>query len=245
MTPDQAKEVLLLYRPGSRDAEDPEIAQAIALSRKDQELGAWFEQHCAFQQAMRAKLRQIEVPKHLKGAILGQSKIVQPAIAVWWRSPAVYAAAAAILILCAVAGLWLRPGSGGQFAGFQDRIVGTALRDYPMDLKTRDMRQLREFMARKGAPADYEVTRGLEKLQLTGGGLLRWRDNPVAMVCFNRGDDQMLFLFVMKRSAVKDPPPEHPQAGTTHDYATASWSQGDKVYVLAGPPESDFVRKYL
>ena len=59
----------------------------------------------------------------------------------------------------------------------------------------------------RGAPADYDVPRGLERLQLTGGGRLTWRSNPVAMVCFDRGDKQMLFLFVMKRSAVKDPPP--------------------------------------
>jgi hypothetical protein len=241
----QAKEVLLLYRPGSRDAEDPEIAEAIALSREDQELGAWFEQHCAFQQAMRTNLRQIEVPEHLKGAILAQPKILQPAVASWWRSPAVYAAAAAILLLGIVAGIWPRPSLPAQLAGFQDRIVGTALRDYPMDLRTKDMGQLREFLARKGAPSDYEVTQGLGKLQLTGGGLLRWQDHPVAMVCFNRGDDQMLFLFVVKRSALKDPPPEHPLAGNSHDYATASWSHGDKIYVLAGPPESDFLKKYL
>ena len=80
-----------------------------------------------------------------------------------------------------------------------------------MDLVTNDMRQIRQFMAQRGAPADYHVPRGLERLQLTGGGRLTWRNNPVSMVCFDRGDKQMLFLFVMKRSAVKDPPPKTPR----------------------------------
>jgi hypothetical protein len=89
------------------------------------------------------------------------------------------------------------------------------------------------------------MTQGLERLQLTGGGRLTWRSNPVAMVCFDRGDKQMLFLFVMKRSAVKDPPPETPQLARVNQMVTASWSRGDNTYVLAGPEEADFLKKYL
>jgi len=89
------------------------------------------------------------------------------------------------------------------------------------------------------------VPRGLKQLQLTGGGLLRWRSQPVTMVCFDRGDKQMLFLFVMARSAVKDPPPETPQVVKVNKLLTAQWSQADKTYLLAGPEEADFVRKYL
>jgi hypothetical protein len=100
-------------------------------------------------------------------------------------------------------------------------------------------------MASRGAPADYDLTRGLGRLQLTGGGRLTWRSHPVAMVCFDRGDKQMLFLFVMKRSAVKDPPPETPQLAKVRVLLTASWTRGDNTYVLAGPEEADFAKKYL
>ena len=51
------------------------------------------------------------------------------------------------------------------------------------ELVTNDMRQVRQFMARRHAPADYYVPQGLERLQLTGGGRLTWRSNPVTMVC--------------------------------------------------------------
>ncbi len=89
------------------------------------------------------------------------------------------------------------------------------------------------------------MSAGLNKLQLTGAGLLRWRSNPVSMVCFNRGDNHMLFLFVMNRSALKDAPPDIPRLGKVADLVTASWSQGDKTYLLAGPEEPDFGAKYL
>ena len=72
-----------------------------------------------------------------------------------------------------------------------------------------------------------------------------FRSNPVTMVCFDRGDKQMLFLFVLKRSALKDPPPETPQLAKVNQLVTASWSRGDNIYVLAGPEEADFAGKYL
>ena len=75
MTPSQAKEILLLYRPGTADAEDPQVVAAVGLARRDPELARWFERHCGFQNAMSAKLRQIEVPLHLKAALLAQQNI--------------------------------------------------------------------------------------------------------------------------------------------------------------------------
>jgi hypothetical protein len=68
----EAREILVLYRPGTADAADPQMAEALALARQEPELGRWFEQHRAFQKAMRAGFRQIEVPAHLKASLLIQ-----------------------------------------------------------------------------------------------------------------------------------------------------------------------------
>lgn len=239
----EARQVLVLYRPGSADDRDPEIAAALDLVRQDAELRTWFEQHCAFQTAMRAKFREVAPPLELKDRILAQQKIVRPS---FQQRPLVWLAAAAVVL--AVIGLaifWTRPANPDRFANYMARMVRTALREYRMDLVTNDMRQVRQFMATNGAPADYSVPKGLAELQLTGGGLLRWRSNPVAMVCFNRGDNQMLYLFVMQRAALKDPPPPTPQLSKVSKLVTLSWSQADKIYILAGPEESEFARKYL
>jgi hypothetical protein len=123
-----------------------------------------------------------------------------------WRRPVWLTAAVAVLLLLRLAGVWLRPRVANRFGNYQARMVGEAQHEYTMDLVTNDMRQVREFMAQRSAPADYSLPRGLARCQLTGGGRLTWRSNPVTMVCFDRGDKQMLFLFIMKRSAVKDLP---------------------------------------
>jgi hypothetical protein len=243
----EAKEVLLLYRPGSADAADPQMAAALELAQRDPELGRWFERHRAFQKTMRAKFRQIEVPAHLKSSILIQGTVQPRVIATqpWWRSPVRLTATAAVLLLLGLVFLWLKPHTPDRFADYQARMVSEAQREYRMDLVTNAMPKIRQFMASRGAPADYHVTPGLEHLQLAGGGCLTWRSQPVAMVCFDRGDKQMLFLFVMKRSAVKDPPPPMPQLAKVRQMLTASWTQGDNTYVLAGPEEADFLKKYL
>lgn len=243
MTPSEAKCILLLYRPDTKDGQDPEMERALELAQADPQLSAWLRQHCAFQKALRSKLRSVQAPPDLKSRILAEQKVVRPAI--WQRPPVWLAAAAGLVLLVGVSSLVLRPGAPDQFVHFENRMVGTALREYRMDIVTNDMAQVRTFLAARGAPGDYDVTGGLAKLKLTGGGVLRWRDHPVSMVCFDRGDEQMLFLFIMNRSAVKNPPPETPKVSTTHDLETVSWSKGDKSYLLAGPEEDGFLQKYF
>ncbi len=246
MTARDAREILLLYRPGTTDAEDPQVLEAMAVARADPELAEWFREHCVFQKAMRAGFREIKVPPGLKHSILARSKkskiIPLPMFA---RAPVWLAAAACVLLFATAASLWMRPRVVNDYYNFQARMVSAARRDYRMDIRTKSMEQVRSYLASQGAPGDYEVPGGLDRTSLTGAGALRWRSNPVSMVCFTRGDDQMLFLFVIARSAVDNPPPEKPRMGKQNDYLAVSWTRGDKTYLLAGPEEPGFLKKYL
>lgn len=245
MNPSQAKTILLRHRPGTADDHDPEILEALALAREDPALRHWLEQHHAFQAAMRAKLRALPAPEALKARILAAPARARPPAR--WRRPA-WQMAAALAFLLGLAGLWLWPvttATPRRFGDFQARMVRTVLREYRMDVRTNDHAAVRRHMANGGAPADYVVPAGLARRVLTGGGLLRWRNQPVSMICFNRGDDEMLFLFVLPRTAVKDPPPAAPQPGRINKLRTASWTQGNNTYLLAGPDEPDFPRYYL
>lgn len=249
MKREKAKEILMLFRPGTSDAEDPKIIEAMEVVRADSALAQWFEQHVAFQKALRLKFREIEVPEHLKVALLARQTIVRPPV--WHRPPVWWTAAAALLVVVGLAVVLLKPDPPDRFANFRERMVSTALREYRMDIVTNDMGSLRRFVQARGAPADYELHPGLQKLQVTGGAALTWRNHPVSMVCFDRGNRSMVFLFVMRKSAVKDPPPhlsppsELPNVAPVSDMLTASWTEGDNSYLLLDSAEPDFPRKYL
>jgi hypothetical protein len=69
---DEAKNILLLYRHGTADADDPQIAGALALAQRDPELARWLEEHCARQFVLREKFRQIAAPAGLREQIISE-----------------------------------------------------------------------------------------------------------------------------------------------------------------------------
>lgn len=241
MTTEETKRILLLYRPQTSDAEDAEMNAALEQARREPTLQEWFERHCEGQAILRRKFAELPVPEGLKDAILAGRKIVTPAFG--WRKSAWLAAAAALALLAAVSALWLRSDPAREFSLYRARMVRVALHEYSMDIVTNDLRQVRRYLAAKGGPADFAIPERVARLSLTGGGHIRWGKEPAAMVCFDRGDGQMLFLFVINAAAVKGEPQE-PTSVKIGALQTVSWTREAKTYVLAGPDDPDFVQKY-
>jgi hypothetical protein len=247
----QAKDRLMLYRRGHAEEEEPDIREALAAAKQDPELGRWFEEHCAVQEALRAKFRQIPVPEGLKEQILSERKAhTTPGFP--RRALPLAATVAALLLLAGVAGLYLRPVEDLSYSGFRQRMAKYALRDYPrMDLTTSDPGQIRRFLVQKGH-GDYVLPASLEsRAASTGCALLRWQNKPVTMICFNSGGgaaagEPDLFLFIVARSGVPNAPqPGPPQFSQINRLAAASWSAGDNTYVLETLGEEALLRKFL
>jgi hypothetical protein len=237
MNNSEAKEVLLLYRPGTSDREDPEFAEALALAQRDPELAHWFEEHCAFQEALRLKFRQIPVPEGLREQIVSERK-VQNSLPLR-RKTAVVALALAMAVLLGVGTkFYLRPHEDKTLTGLRNRMANT-WRIYPrMDLETNDSAKIKQFLAEKGQ-GDYVLLPRLEKTATTGCAMLRWQNKPVTMICFNSGrtpgnHDPDLFLFIV--AAVDVPGAPRPGVGPILEhsgkYASASWTSEGKTYVL-------------
>jgi len=239
-----AKEILLCYRPGTADPGDPEFAEALEQAKRDPELGRWFAQSQAFQDTIRAQFKQLPVPAGLKEDILAGYR---PA-PVWWQQPAfqALAAAAGIVLLIGLALLWSQPREDTSFAAFQSRVVRQAQRGYVMDITTTNLGEIRQYLATQGAHADYLLPAPLEKLPGDGGAVLRWRNKTISMVCFDLGNHNDLYLFVASRADLPSPPStSEPQFAKIGKLTAASWSAGDRTYVLAGPGDEQFVRQYL
>lgn len=254
MTPEQAREILALYRPWAAEADDPALNEALEMAQRDPELRAWFEQHCAVQLAFRSKLKAMPVPAGLKEQILSERPQPQPYIVPLWRRPAVLTAVTVVVLLMATAGLWWPSTSSdpATFDNFRRRMVGTALRTYSMDLETNDVRQIRSFLAQYQTHADFVAPQPLAEQPLVGCGVLKWQGHRVAMICFRSGrplapgEKSDLFLFVIDQaslpSATLGPAPD---VTPVSRLATASWSAGNKVYVLAGTEDEAALRRYL
>lgn len=237
----EAQTILLAWRPGHGDLRDPEVAEALELVRRDPALKDWFERHGDFQRAVAKSFQQIPVPGNLRARI-AQPNIVAPAP--WWRKPG-WLAAAALVLLLGLAALWVRPPSENSLSVFRSRMVGTVLRQYTMELATNDLVQIRSYLDRHGAPADFVLPGKLGRQPLLGADVLSWRGERVSMVCLESPAKDTLFLFVVDRASVDGTSPNITDFKQVNKLMTGSWTQGGRIYVLAGSGSRESLQQYF
>ncbi len=252
MTREEAQRTLLLYRPGTSDAAEPEIAEALAFAKQDGDLSKWLEQHCLQQAILREKIRQIPVPAGLKEQIISERPMpTQRRVAL--RALALAFAAVAVVFVCWRVGLIGNgPSADENFAVYRTRMVSAALRGYAMDFESSDPAKIRAYLAQEKVAKNYELPPGLQKAAATGCAVEDWDGTKVALLCFNDSGPQSvggksdLWLFVVDRDAVKDAPAtEMPQLAKVNKLTTASWSQGGKLYLLGSFGDEQAIRRWF
>ena len=252
MNRDEARNILLLYRPGTADAGDPEIAAALALAKADPVLNNWLTEHCARQETLRAGFRKIAAPPGLKEQIISeQAARGRPA---YRRQRMILAAAVAAAVLVILIPFWLqhqnRPDD--TYAVWRNRMAKVALQGYRMDLVTNNPAPVRAYLAQNQAPADYVLPAPLEKTAVMGCAIEYWHGARVSMICFRTGkplppgEQTDLWLFVVDRSRVKDAPPAEARLfARLSRLGTVTWTEGDKLYLLATEGDESTLRQYL
>jgi uncharacterized membrane protein YbaN (DUF454 family) len=252
MNRDEAKTILLLYRPGTADGADAEIAAALALARQEPELTRWLAEHCARQEAVRAGFRRITAPAGLKEQIISEQAAHEKML-FWRQRVALVAAAAVVVALVVLTPLWFqhrRPDD--TCASYRIRMANVALRGYSMDLATSNPASVRAYLAQKDAPSDYVLPAPLEKTATTGCAIEAWQGVKVSMICFRTGkplppgEQSDLWLFVIDRSRVKDAPPagSHQMVQVSR-LRMVTWTEGDKLYMLGMEGDEQTLRQYL
>ncbi|MCX8090102.1 MAG: hypothetical protein N3I86_04080 [Verrucomicrobiae bacterium] len=254
MTELEAKRTLLLCRPDTGDAAEPEFAEALALADARPPLREWFETQTQVHCQLRARFRAIRPPEGLREQILSES-------GTWARHRreqrlvlALVALAGGVLLALGLF-LWQpRPRSREVVTvqTWSQRMISAVQRQYVMTLESADLERIRAHLAEMRAPSDYVLPGGLARLRATGCGVLSWQEKPVAMLCFHSGrplppeEKTDVFLFVVDRAAVPDAPATAgPQTGRLNGFATAVWSAGERVYLLAVTGDERLVREYL
>lgn len=234
----EAKRVLALYRPNTSDAEDPLVAEALMLARRDPELTRWLADHLATQSVIREHLQQIVAPTDLRERILSnrelESRRRSSTKIIFFRQPAFLAAAAMIALMIGVAAFYFWPREAKDFAAFRDRMARTVMRNYGMQMLDKDLTKIRDYLAQHNGLADYTLPANLQKLPGAGCAVLHWRGNTVSMICFSLNPKQDLYLFVIDSKKLPDPPKlDQPEFQQISKLATTCWSHEDKSYMLA------------
>jgi hypothetical protein len=243
MTTEQAKEILLLYRPGTADAEDPQTAEALALAKGDGELRLWLEAQMAMHEKIRRQFAAIPVPEGLREQIISE----RPAEAGRSFSFTRVAVMCAVVFLVYFSGSflfqqsahWWREREAMRFTNYSAGMVAKAINAYGMDLNTADLTQIRAYFATHQRPANYSMPPNLEKAAATGCVASDWHGRPVAMICFrspgkaaDQGSD--LWFFVIQSNLLRDAPQNStPEFSVAGGVPVASWTAGGQTYLLA------------
>jgi hypothetical protein len=239
MNNEEAKLILQAYRPGGQDASDRRFRAALEQAQRDPELARWFANEQALDSRISAKVNaSITPPTHLKSQLLAQRKIVRPVA--WWRMPAWQLAAAACLALLVTIGvLWFKPADQTQFAAYRSEMAeftGTKLDR--LDLMSRDVAEVRRWLAQKESHGDLVLPAGLDGRPSLGCRLLDWDGHKVSLICFELENKQVAHLLVVDSAAFKDAPTASPIFKQVGDVATASWSRDGKTYIIASKEAS-------
>ena len=254
MTENEAKEILRLYRPGTADANDPAFAEALARCESDAELKKWFAEHCALYSALRAKFRQIEVPEGLKEQIVAERKAHTTAAPLWQKAVILAGAVAVVaLVVFKIESSW-RPTEPHDFATYSDSMVGLVARGYEtMDIRTNNLDAIRQSLVQSNAIADYKLPENLQKNAKAAGCVATtWQGKQVSMICFETGRPLRpglpsdLWLFVTDRATAKDPPTTTaPHFEEKNGIATASWTDGNRTYILGVEGDKELLARFL
>ena len=246
----QAREILLLYRPDSTDAADPLVAEALDVAKRDPELAAWFEKHCAVTSAIRSKLRSVPVPPALKRQIiLGRAEHVR--VAVFPRMLRYASMAAAVLVIGFILFTTLNTTHENTLEVFRSRMGRKVLDGYFMDTNVADQAQIKQYFQSREVPVDYTFSKPLQDLPAFGAAVFNFANKPVELLCLYdvvppSGPTNAVWVFVTSKSSLRDPPPPgKTEFAQVDKLRTFGWTKGDKVYLLAGFGDEPSLRKLL
>jgi hypothetical protein len=260
MTPEEAKRILALYRPGSADQDDPAFAEALDMadagrqrngraSRLDPELSRWFREHCSAYLGMRGKFLEIQTPPAFKDQILAEYKShVTPIVS---RRVA-WAGAVAVLVMAALLTVFFVRRAQYDFSRYRQLVVSKTRGLYSMDVQTNSLAAINTYLVERHAPGNFSLPPSLKTAEPVGCGIIPLHGKVAAMLCFRTGkplgQDELadLWLFVANENDVVHAPEGASRAIAQEDrMATAAWSQDGKLYVLGVIGDESVLQKYF
>jgi hypothetical protein len=245
----EAKFILNAYRPGGQDASDPRFAEALEQARRDSILQRWFEESIAFDGAMTKKLCAYPVPSDLREGILLGAKVTR---APHWKNRWRKWAIAAAVVLSATLGVLIwhntrpAPVAGWQLQALDAILSSIARNESHFDLISRNPADLVKWLQANHAPAGKKLPHHLDKLPSIACKTFFWGGKPVSLICFTLPEGRAIHLVMTNVSTASDRAIKHKAKVIQQGHwATATWREGDMIYMLALEGSRDELRSYL
>jgi hypothetical protein len=245
MNRDEAKYILRAFHLSGQDVDDPQFHEALELTRKDPELGAWFAQEQSIDARLSEKFRAFQVPPNLRAQLLAARKIIP--VRAWWQRPVWVGAAACFLLALALSGWLLHSADQRRFSEFRTFVADSAAQLDHLDLMSTNLVEVRKWLLDRKAPGDFVVPTDLKGRPSVGCRKFSWKGQPVSLVCFKIDGVGTVHLFVIDHPNLHNAPADANLEFAVSDngIATASWSNNKFVYVLAGKLEERELRRLL
>jgi hypothetical protein len=238
----EAKFTLNAYRPGGQDASDPRFAEALEQARHDPILNRWLRESVAFDAAVAQKLRAVDAPADLRESILTGVKVSRPLR--WTNRFRRWGMAAALILLAGLGAMIWHNTRPARLAGWQTQaldVVSSLVRnESSFDAQSNRAGELVDWLRAKHAPAAQKLPDSLDKLSSLGCKTFSWNGVPVSVICFMRPDGGLIHLVTTNGPAQSGRVLKGEAQLVQHgEWATATWREGNKVYMLAleGSPE--------
>jgi hypothetical protein len=245
----EAKFILNAYRPSGQDANDARFVEALEQARRDPILQHWFDESIAFDAAMTEKLSMTPVPSGLRESILVGAKITS---APHWKNRWRKWAIAGALVLSATLGvvIWHNtrpaPVAGWQLQALDAILSSIARNESHFDAISRNPADLVKWLRANHAPTGEGLPDNLDKLPSIGCKTIFWHGKPVSLICFTLPEGRAIHLVMTNVSTELDRAIKHEAKVIQQGHwATATWREGDMIYMLALEGSRDQLRSYL
>jgi hypothetical protein len=245
----EAKFILNAYRPDGQDANDPRFAEALEQVRRDPILQHWFDESIAFDAMVTENLIATPVPSDLRESILTGVRVTR--VPHWknrWRKWAI----AAAVVLSATLGVLVwhssrpAPVVGWQLQALDAILSAIARNESHFDVISRNPADLVKWLRENSAPAGKKLPHQLDKLPGIGCKTFFWRGKPVSLICFTLPEGRAIHLVMTNVSTESDRAIKHEAKVIQQGHwATATWREGDMIYMLALDGSRDQLRAYL
>lgn len=233
MNHEEAKRWLSGFHEGD-DADEREIAEALALLEKDVELQKWWAREQMFDSWVSKKLDESPVPSSLRPKILNRNpnknlESFHTPISIW----SVMAVAAVILLLVGFA-MALRPEPQVTFGDVMKAGMGVVSRDdFKPEHFTPDLSEIRQWIQARGGMATFRVQSGLQQGGTIGCRVIKVRGVKVSIICFHSPDQKgALHLIVFDRAKLIGTPPVSALTSQNGNWSSAYWADENHGYVL-------------